>query len=80
MERTDILEQLQTIFRDVFEDDAILLTEETSPADIEDWDSLQQITLTYAVEEHFGIRFTTDEIVGMKNVGDFVTAIGGKIT
>ena len=76
----DILKRLNEVFRDVFDDDDIVVTPKTTADDIEDWDSLQQITLTYAIEEHFGIRFTTDEIVGMKNVGDFVRVIGGKTT
>ena len=69
------LERLQEIFRDVFEDETIVLTEETTAADIEDWDSLMQITLTMEVEQAFDIKFTTDDIVKMKNVGDFVKAI-----
>lgn len=69
------LERLQEIFRDVFEDETIVLTEEMTAADIEDWDSLMQITLTMEVEQAFDIKFTTDDIVKMKNVGDFVKAI-----
>lgn len=73
------LERLQEIFRDVFEDESIVLTEETTAADIEDWDSLMQITLTMEVEQAFDIKFTTDDIVKMKNVGDFVKAIEERI-
>ena len=73
------LERLQEIFRDVFEDETIVLTEETTAADIEDWDSLMQITLTMEVEQAFDIKFTTDDIVKMKNVGDFVKAIEERI-
>ena len=73
------LERLQEIFRDVFEDESIVLTEEMTAADIEDWDSLMQITLTMEVEQAFDIKFTTDDIVKMKNVGDFVKAIEERI-
>ena len=73
------LERLQEIFRDVFEDETIVLTEEMTAADIEDWDSLMQITLTMEVEQAFDIKFTTDDIVKMKNVGDFVKAIEERI-
>lgn len=73
-----VLQQLQDIFRDIFEDDSIVLTEETTAADIEAWDSLMHLSLTAAVEDAFSIRFTTDEIISMKNVGDFVTAIERK--
>ena len=80
MNEASILEQLQDIFRDVFEDEEIVLTEETTAADIEGWDSLMQITLTMEAEQIFHIKFTTDEIVRMKNVGDFVSAIAGKVS
>ena len=73
------LERLQEIFRDVFEDETIVLTEEMTAADLEDWDSLMQITLTMEVEQAFDIKFTTDDIVKMKNVGDFVKAIEERI-
>ena len=70
MTREEILEKATEIFRDVFDDDSIVLTEETTAADIEDWDSLMHITLINEIEEAFGYKFGMKEVLGMKNVGE----------
>lgn len=70
MTRSEILEKATAIFRDVFDDESIVLTEETTAADIEDWDSLMHITLINEIEEAFGYKFGMKEVLGMKNVGE----------
>ncbi|MBQ6735239.1 MAG: acyl carrier protein [Lachnospiraceae bacterium] len=70
MTREEILEKATAIFRDVFDDESIVLTEETTAADIEDWDSLMHITLINEIEEAFGYKFGMKEVLGMKNVGE----------
>ena len=57
MSREDILEKVNEIFREVFEDDDIVVTEATTANDIEDWDSLMHITLISEIESAFGFRF-----------------------
>ena len=71
----EIYERLNEVFRDFFDDDEIELTPETTAEDIEDWDSLNHITLMSAVEEEFGVRFTMGQVSGMKNVGEMVDII-----
>ena len=71
----EIYERLNEVFRDFFDDDEIELTPETTAEDIEDWDSLNHITLMAAVEEEFGVRFTMGQVSGMKNVGEMVEII-----
>ena len=51
----DILKKLEVIFRDVFDDENIILTNETTANDIEDWDSLAQINLLVAIKKEFKI-------------------------
>ena len=75
MKREEIFEKLNEIFREVFEDDSIVVTEETNSADIEDWDSLTHITLVSSVEDEFGIKFSMKDVIGMKNVGEMVDII-----
>lgn len=70
-----ILLDIQNIFRDVFDDDELVLSRETCAADIEDWDSLAQMNLVSAIEKHFNIKFKIDEVVILKNVGDMVDLI-----
>ncbi len=70
-----IYEELNEIFRDIFDDDSIELKPETNSDDIEDWDSLEHINLVVAIEKKFGIKFSMDEVTGMKNVGEMVEII-----
>ncbi len=70
-----IYERLNNVFRDFFDDDDIELDADTTADDIEDWDSLNHITLMSAVEDEFGLRFTMGEVSGMKNVGEMAEII-----
>ncbi len=74
-----IKERLQGIFREVFEDDEIILTEEMTADDIEDWDSLTHIQLIEAIEEEFNIKFILQEITGLSNVGEFLEMVERKV-
>ena len=74
-----VLQRLQEIFRDVFDDEEIILTHETTAKDIEDWDSLAHINLILAIKEEFDIDFSLEEVSEYKNVGDMVNAIESKI-
>ena len=75
MNRENVYERLTAIFRDVFDDESIVLSDNTTADDIEDWDSLEQINLVVAIEREFVIQFDHDEVGLMKNVGDMVNAI-----
>ncbi|KAF0227062.1 MAG: acyl carrier protein [Erysipelotrichaceae bacterium] len=75
-----ILEQVQVIFRDIFDDENLVITGETSAKDIEDWDSLTHIQLVTKIEKHFKIRFTLSEITKLKQVSDLILLIQTKQT
>ena len=75
MTREAIFEELTEIFRDIFDDEEIELTDETTADDIEDWDSLEQINLLVAIEKKFSIKFKLDEVSHLANVGDMVTLV-----
>ena len=75
MSREDILKKVNEIFWDVFDDDTIEVVEETTAADIEDWDSLTHITLISEVESAFGFTFAMKDVLGMKNVGEMLDII-----
>ncbi len=76
-------EQLQDLFREVFDDDALQISESTTAADVVGWDSLMHINLIIATEKRFGVRFATAEISEMKeegqNVGTFLQVLEQKI-
>ncbi len=66
---------LQNIFREVFDDDSLCVTPETSAKDIDGWDSVAQVKLVLAVEEQFGFQFTEDEVSSIRDAGGFIAAI-----
>jgi len=70
MTRNEILEKVTAIFRDVFDDENIIITDTTTAADIEDWDSLTHITLISEIEDAFDFKFSMKEVLGMKDVGE----------
>ena len=75
MDRNEIFERLNDVFRDVFDDYTITVSEDTTAADIDGWGSLMHITLISAVEDEFDIKFDMKSVVAMKNVGDMADVI-----
>ena len=71
----DTYKKLTKVFREVFDDDSIELTPETTANEIDDWDSIEHVNLIAAVEDAFGMRFQMREVSGMKNVGEMVQII-----
>lgn len=72
--------RLTQVFRDVFDDPALVIHPKTTANDIAGWDSGRMIELIVAAEAAFGIRFTTREVDGMARVADFVALIAAKTT
>ncbi len=75
MDTKEIFARLNRVFQDVFDDDSIRVTPDTTADDIEDWDSLEHITLISAVERAFRMKFKMGEISSMKNVGEMASII-----
>jgi acyl carrier protein len=76
----DIKLRLTNVFKKVFKDDSIILTDEMTAKDVEKWDSLTHLVLISDTEEEFGIKFKLKELIAMKNVGDFLRSIEGKLS
>jgi acyl carrier protein len=81
---SDTRDQMQTVFRNVFNDDDIELLDEMTADDVDGWDSLAHINLIIALEKHFKIKFATAEISGLKaegqNIGTFVALVDKKLS
>lgn len=78
MTRTEITANLNEVFCDVFEDQNIVIHEETTAQDIPKWDSVSHIDMICMVEEKFRIRLTTKEVAGLKNVGELISVLEKK--
>ena len=73
-----IQDDLQTIFRRVFEDEAIVIDVEMDADDHDRWDSLTHVQMIVEVEQHFGVKFRNAEIARLRCVGDLIKLIKKK--
>ena len=80
MTREQIMKELNDIFIANFDDEDIVLTDETTSADIEYWDSLEQINIIMACEKKWNLKFNIQEVNKMKNVGEMVDMILEKVS
>lgn len=79
MHNTDsIYERLEQVFQNVFNDETIQLTPETTAEDLEGWDSIKHITLMVSIEQAFGVQFTSDELNSFQDVGDLADRLKKK--
>lgn len=74
----DIKEKVQDIFRDVFDSDDLIISEDMNSDNIEDWDSLSHIQIIVKSEKAFNIKFTLNEVNSLEKVGDFIELIDKK--
>ena len=73
-----VMEDLEVIFRDVFDDEDILIDVHMTASDIDEWDSLAQIRLILQIEKRFSIHFDASEIEKLENVGQMAELISLK--
>ncbi len=78
MNRQEILSQLTRIFEDVMDVDDVTLTDESTAADFEEWDSLSHVRFMVSIERAFKVKFTTAEVEGMKKLGDMINLLEKK--
>ena len=75
MTREEVFEEVRRIFRDNFDDEDLVVVDETNSGDIEDWDSIEHINLVIAMEKKFGLKFDIKEVGKLANVGEMVDLI-----
>lgn len=75
MTRAEVYERLNSVFREVLDDDSVELYDETVASDVDGWDSFEHINLMVAVEEEFSFKIPMGKTVTMKNVGELVDLI-----
>ena len=74
----EIYDGLTGIFRELFDDEGIVLSNKTTAADIEGWDSFNNLNIIAAAEQTFGFRISAREIESLMSVGDLVAVIERK--
>lgn len=80
MTDAEIYGQLNDVFRQVLEDDSIVLTPETTADDIDGWDSMNHIFIVVELEKRFKIKFQAAEMEELKNVGELAALVNQKIS
>ena len=75
MTQLEIQQKLTAVFRDVFDNPKLEITEKTTAKDVEGWDSIMHVNLIVAVETAFGVSFTTKDVKGLETVGDLMELI-----
>lgn len=79
MSKDEILAKINDILKDIFDDETLVITYNTTANDVADWDSLNHINVISSIESEFGIDFNMEEVVNFKNVGDMVDKVIEKI-
>lgn len=79
MNRKTILEKVQYVFRKVFDDEELVVSDNTTSDDIEDWDSISHVDIVENLQTEFGITFTSYEIGSWIDVGEMVDCIEKKL-
>lgn len=79
MELSAILKQINAIFVELFNDEQILLNENSDTSTVEAWDSLNHIQVITAIEKHFNIRFELNDLLNFQNIGDLMRGIQSKL-
>jgi acyl carrier protein len=74
-----IVERMQVVFRDVFDDDELVLRNDMTAAEVENWDSLTHINLIVGIEREFKVKFTTAEVGALNNAGDLTALVQKKL-
>lgn len=77
MEKNEILEKVQAIFRDVLDNEELVVLRDQSADDIEEYDSLAHVQLIVAMEKEFGIKFKSKDILSWDNFGEMLDCIEG---
>jgi acyl carrier protein len=74
-----ILQEIKTVFEEVFDQEGLIISPETTANDIEGWDSMSHVTMLMAIEDHFNIEFKAYEIANLQNVGALAALVEKKL-
>ena len=72
-------ERLERVFQQVFDDPSIRIHGAMTANDIEEWDSVMHISLLITIEQEFSVKFNTEEVMAVGNVGDFIALLEKKV-
>ena len=68
MNKNEVFCIVQNIFKNIFNDNDMVVTYSTNSDELENWDSLNHINLMSAIEKEFNVKFALGELIELKNV------------
>ena len=80
MDDTALYGKLTEVFREVFEDEEIVLSPDLTADKTMGWDSLKNVRLMLTIEKGFGVKIATSEMIRLQNVGDIADIIKRKLS
>jgi acyl carrier protein len=72
------LARINEVFQDVFNDDELVISRDTSAKDIAEWDSVMHVSLIIKIEKAFRVRFSSAEVANLQNVGELLDLVEAK--
>lgn len=72
-------EQVRSIAADIFSVSPDHITSQSSPQNLDTWDSTQHLSFVLALEERFNLQFSPEEMEQMRDVGSTVQVIESKL-
>jgi len=69
---TEVAERLAEVFRTTFGDETLTIEPQMTADDVPGWDSVAHITLIYAIEDAFGMKFSSRDLEELTCVGDLI--------
>ena len=73
----ELFDELASVIAGTLGIDRARVRPELSAEAVDEWDSLNHLRLITAVEKHFAIRMTMEEVMSLANVGDLATIVVG---
>ncbi len=70
MQKTEVMNEISSICKNVFNDPGLIVNEKTAASDVEGWDSMSNLFLIDAIESHYHMKFSLDDILHAQNIGD----------
>jgi acyl carrier protein len=77
--KDQVFEKVRRLASDLFDVPAAQITAESSPATLENWDSVQHLNLILALEEEFGVKFEPEDMENMQTIGQVTQAVTNKL-
>jgi acyl carrier protein len=79
MKKEEIAEKMTEIFRHIFENDNMVLSDDMTPDTVENWASLTHMQMITALQENFGVKFSIKDQLKLMRVGDIISLLEEKL-